>query len=128
RRIRREATNGPLLTVEEDFCAPDETAIRSLAEGDIAVCNIDPAQVPLRLPLDHDFWCVCIAHAHVNAMGVTQVDERGGTPEVSDRADATWYNVTDTVVLRSDFVVHARRQGHVLLARQEITHLDPIPA
>src|SRR5262249_4924023 len=49
RRIRREATNGPLLTVQEHFCPPDQPAVRCLAEGDKAVCNVDAAQVPLGL-------------------------------------------------------------------------------
>src|SRR5215831_4047265 len=65
RLIRRKATNGPLLTVEEHFRTPDKTAVSGPAEGDIPIRNIDPAQVTLCLALDHDLGRVGIAHAHV---------------------------------------------------------------
>src|SRR2546422_108328 len=39
RWIGRKAANRPLLTIVENFGAPDETTVRGLAEGDIAIRN-----------------------------------------------------------------------------------------
>src|SRR5262245_48168087 len=128
RGIGRKAPNGPLLAIPEDFGAPDETMVPSLAERHITVGDIDTSQVTFGFLFDHHLRCISIARTQVNTMFVTHIDECRGTPQIGELAKTTRHSVVDTVVLCPDLVVHASRQGHILLDWQEIAYLDTICA
>src|SRR5262249_40504546 len=125
-QIGRKTTNGPVFAIDKYFSTPDETAVGGLAEGDIAVRNIDTRQITILALVDLHSRRISKARAYINTVGVTQTDKGRGTPQVGEFAEVARYVVADALILCPNLVVHASRQIHVLLNRQEIAHLDAI--
>ena len=99
----------PIFVVVEELGSPAEATVRGLTKRGVAEREVYASKMAVSTLVNLHFGRVGIARTQVDAVVVSEVEERGSTPQIRELREITGDEIINALVLRTDLVVHPGR-------------------